>query len=147
MFQAGRVASSERELKELLTLYDTAVTATDDKIQIVAQAYERLDRVIRYLGIKLKEFGDELNTSSPGITMSLREKSLALEPPERPEPTGLPFPPPSDAAAMKGGGGGGGGRGTGGGTKNSAANASRGRDTSQKGRKRKREAGSGSGGV
>lgn len=112
-------------------LYENAIAATDDKAALVSRTYEMIDRVTRYLDIKLTEFGNELDrcaaqnalsiwylvgsyahlsrgaptlvlrpsvatlltkthrclrcSSSPGITRTLRDKSLALDAPERPE--------------------------------------------------------------
>eukprot|EP00128_Syssomonas_multiformis_P006566 Colp12_sorted_trinity150504_noHs@184 len=93
-FRNGRKKKAdarEASFQELKTEYETCLSMADEKVQLANHTYDLVDRHIRRLDVEMKKFAAELDADTPGLSAQLEKRSLKLDEPPEPEPSGPPL--------------------------------------------------------
>lgn len=81
-YQVAKRLPKETKDQQFSTLkqdYQQLINGTQEKMTVVSQLYDMIDRHGRRLDVEIKKFAEELETDYPGITAELEKKSLLLD--------------------------------------------------------------------
>eukprot|EP00050_Salpingoeca_kvevrii_P022011 m.119760 g.119760 ORF g.119760 m.119760 type:complete len:264 (+) comp9563_c1_seq3:3520-4311(+) len=89
-------AARREQFAECRKDLEKAVEVTREKVQLAANAENLIARIMKKLDSEIQKFTRELESSNPGITATLEEKSIRLDA-DRPPPQPTPIPTPQVA--------------------------------------------------